>query len=219
MKGVLVISFDQVVVVLLLFFFLAFLNLRFQLVPLPARVWTFTSHRDVYFSVYVKHGFYSLTGPPSEVLHTPNLWSGSLAMHVFPQSTRRFIRNCIIYFAVLYAVQFLGAVAITNWRNTKDLKDTELPTPQHKSEPTMVSACATPALSNRIARILGIYLCALWFLEYNPRGTLIPGINVRRSYRLILTRPQAIPTVAVVFFLRGNISRIKNPHMPMPNSR
>ena len=35
MKGVLVISFDQVVVVLF-FFFLAFLNLRFQLVPLPA---------------------------------------------------------------------------------------------------------------------------------------------------------------------------------------
>ena len=38
MKGVLVISFDQVVVVLLFFCFIffAFLNLRFQLVPLPA---------------------------------------------------------------------------------------------------------------------------------------------------------------------------------------
>ena len=41
MKGVLVISFDQVVVVLLffcffVFLFFAFLNLRFQLVPLPA---------------------------------------------------------------------------------------------------------------------------------------------------------------------------------------
>ena len=36
MKGVLVISFDQVVVVFLFFFFFAFLNLRFQLVPLPA---------------------------------------------------------------------------------------------------------------------------------------------------------------------------------------
>ena len=39
MKGVLVISFDQVVVVLLFFCFFcffAFLNLRFQLVPLPA---------------------------------------------------------------------------------------------------------------------------------------------------------------------------------------
>ena len=40
MKGVLVISFDQVVVVFLffcfVFFFVAFLNLRFQQVPLPA---------------------------------------------------------------------------------------------------------------------------------------------------------------------------------------
>lgn len=35
MKGVLVISFDQVVV-FLFFCFFAFLNLRFQLVPLPA---------------------------------------------------------------------------------------------------------------------------------------------------------------------------------------
>ena len=36
MKGVLVISFGQVVVVFLFFCFFAFLNLRFQLVPLPA---------------------------------------------------------------------------------------------------------------------------------------------------------------------------------------
>ena len=165
MKGVLVISFDQVVVVFLFFCFFGFLELAFSAGPFTC-VWTFTSHRDAYFSVYVKHGFYSqsLTGPPSEVLHTPNLWSGYLAMHVFPQSTWRFIRNCMIYFALLYAVQFLGVVAITKWRNTKDLKDTELPTPQHKSEPTMVSACVTPAFSNRIARIFGIYLCALWFL-------------------------------------------------------
>lgn len=59
---------------------------------------------------------------------------------------------------------------------------------------------------------------------------LIPGIESTghsyswdkrqaKLYRLILTRPQAIATVAIVFFLRGNISRIKNPHMPMPNSR
>ena len=154
MIGVLVISFDQVVVVVGVFFFFCFLELAFS-AGFFTCVWTFTSHRDAYFSVYVKHGFYSLTGPPSEVLQTPNLWSGSLAMHVFPLSTWRFSRNSIIYFAVLYSVQFLGVGATTQWRNTKDLKDTELPTPQHKSEPTMVSA--TPAFSNRIARIFGIY--------------------------------------------------------------
>lgn len=102
------ISFDQVVVVV--FFF--FLELAFSAGSFTC-VRTFAIYRDAYFSVYVKRGFYSLTGPPSEVLQTPNLWSGSLAMHVFPHSTWRFIRNSMIYFAVLYAVQFLGVSTIT----------------------------------------------------------------------------------------------------------
>ena len=146
MKGVLVISFDQVVVFFFVFFVFCFLELAFSAGPFTC-VWTFASHRDAYFSVHVKHGFYSLTGPPSEVLHTPNLWSGSLAMHVFPQSTRRFIRNCIIYCAVLYAVQFLGAVAITNWRNTKDLK-------RHRTTHTTTQKRTNNGFRMRNARVL-----------------------------------------------------------------